>query len=239
MTQIDLVLENPERESATANAVKLQGALMRMIDTGLAGELHSLSLRPYSLFTVRREDSLVFRVSALAEKGYPLIKACETVKEFHLAGARKPVRVLRRFLYEEISLKDMCAPPPAAFSVMFASPATYKHKGEYQNWFSLPSLLVSIADKMRDFEGVDVPNDVLDEIAGTVILTDYELKSETYNIKVGNYIKGFTGEIRLDLSGLGEGLSAALMLLMRYACYCGVGAKTALGMGGILLSEQV
>jgi len=238
MKQIDLLLENPERDSATENAVKLQGALMKLIDTSLADDLHNISLRPYSLFTVRRDDSLVFRVSALAEKGFPLIEACKTARTFHLAGARKAVRVLRHVLYEDVSLEDMCTPAPTAFSMLFASPATYKQVGGYQNWFSLPPLLISVADKMRAFEGVDVPNDVLDEIDKSVVLTAYELRSATYNIKRGNFIKGFQGEIKYELAGLNPDLKGALMLLVRYACYCGAGAKTALGMGGILLNEQ-
>jgi CRISPR-associated endoribonuclease Cas6 len=90
---------------------------------------------------------------------------------------------------------------------------------------------------MREFENVDVPNDVLYAISDSVIITDYNLRSVTYHIKRNNTITGFKGEIKCELIDPKSDISAALMLLMRYACYSGVGAKTALGMGGILLSE--
>ena len=238
MKRIDLVLEKTEIGPATAYAVKLQGALMRLIDTGLAEELHSENLRPYSLFAVRQDDCYVLRLSALSEKGYPLITACETVKEFHLSGARRTVHVLRRTEYEEITLEDMCVPAPAAFSLVFTTPAVYKQKDRYQNWFSLPPLLTSVADKMRAFEGVDVPNEVLNEMDKSLIITDYELRTEIYPVKGGNYIKGFQGRMKCELTEPRPDIRAALILLLRYACFCGIGAKTALGMGGILLDES-
>jgi len=238
MKQIDLILENPGKSSSSAHAVKLHGALMRLIDAKLSAKLHEQRLRPYSLFTVEKKSGLNFRLSALSEEGFPLIEACEKVNEFHLSGAQSAVRVLQRFVYEDIMIEDMYGPVPLGFSLKFSSPTTYKQKESFQNLFSLPPLLTSIADKIREFEGVDIPNDVLYAIDDFVSITDYELKSIAYHIKRNNVINGFHGHIKFSFADPESGLSVALMLLMRYACFSGIGAKTALGMGGILLDES-
>ena len=91
---------------------------------------------------------------------------------------------------------------------------------------------------MRAFEGVDVPNGVLNNIHESVVITDYDLRSVLYQIKNDSAIKGFQGEMKFQFVDSRSNASAILMLLIRYACYCGIGAKTALGMGGILLNEQ-
>jgi len=238
MKQLDLILENPGINTSSAYAVKLHGALMRLIDAKLSAKLHEQSLRPYSLFTVEKKNSLIFRLSALSEEGFPLIEVCEKVGEFHLSGAQSAVRVLKRFVYEDTTLEDMYGPVPLGFNLTFSSPTTYKQKESFQNMFSLPPLLTSIADKIRKFESVDIPNDVLYAINDSVTVTDYELKSVIYHIKRNNVINGFHGQIKFSFADPGSDLSAALMLLMRYACYCGIGAKTALGMGGISLDES-
>jgi len=238
MKQLDLILENPGESSSSAYAVKLHGALMRLIDAKLSQKLHEESLRPYSLYTVEKKGSLILRLSAMSEEGYPLIKACEIANEFHLSGAQSEVRVIRRLIYDDITLDDMYGPVPLGFNLTFSSPTTYKQRERFQNWFSLPPLLTSVADKLRVFEGIDIPNDILYSIDDSVIIDDYELKSVTYNIKRNNVINGFQGQIKFSFVDPSSTLSATLMLLVRYACYCGIGAKTALGMGGISLVES-
>ena len=237
MKQLDLVLENPGKSSSSAHAVKLHGSLMRLIDAELSKKLHEESLRPYSLFTVAKKGGLILRVSALAEDGFPLIKACETTNEFHLSGSQSPVHVLQRIAYEDIAFGDMCAPAPSGFTLTFSSPTTYKQKDHFQNWFNLPPLLTSVADKIREFEGVDIPNDVLSALNDAIVINDYELRTVAYHIKRNNVINGFQGHIKISLIDTSSDLNDALMMLMRYACFSGVGAKTALGMGGILLDE--
>ena len=73
MRQIDLVLDKPEKNSASDYAVKLHGALMRLVDSKLADELHKEGLRPYSLFTAEQEGSIVFRLSVLSEMANPIL----------------------------------------------------------------------------------------------------------------------------------------------------------------------
>jgi CRISPR-associated endoribonuclease Cas6 len=237
MKQLDLVLENPGKSSSSAFAVKLHGVLMRLIDAELARKLHEESLRPYSLFTVEKKGGLIFRLSALSEEGYPLIEACRDLNEFHLSGVQSNVKVLQRHVYDDAALEDMFGAIPLGFELTLSSPTTYKQKDNFQNWFSLSPLLTSVADKLRAFEGVDVPNDVLYDIEDVIVITDYELSSVKYHIKRNNVINGFQGKVKFLFTDPTSNESAALITLLRYACYCGIGAKTALGMGGISLTE--
>jgi len=238
MKQLKLILENPGRSSSSEYAVNLHGALMQLIDARLAEKLHEESLRPYSLYTVVEKNRLNFHLSAVSEEGYPLVEACEAANEFRLSGTKSTVRVLKRLVYDDITLDDMFRPVPTGFDLTFASPTTYKQKERFQNWFSLPPLLTSVADKLRAFEGIDIPNEVLYAIDDSVIVTDYALRSVTYHIKGNNVINGFQGKVKLLFVDPSSNLNATLMLLVRYARYCGVGAKTALGMGGIRLVES-
>ena len=67
--------------------------------------------------------------------------------------------------------------------------------------------------------------------------SQYELHSAEYIIKPGIAQPGFEGELSLRLNG-NSVQRDRIALLLRYAAYTGVGAKTALGMGGVLLFEQ-
>jgi len=71
----------------------------------------------------------------------------------------------------------------------------------------------------------------------SVKYTRYVLHKGEYQIGERNTRTGFKGELIIRLNGSGEQRDK-LALLLRYARYAGIGAKTAIGMGGILLFEM-
>jgi len=238
LKQVDLVLKKRDTGNLYASLpVKLNACLMNMADPFLANELHNRNIQPYSLFTYEMDNGIIFRLSMLHEQTAPLINACLNTKVFDVTGIPGGLEVVKTILYPEISIRDMqTAPPARAFHIQFASVTTYKREKTYKNWFALHPLLVSVSLKLKAFEGIELTEELLESAPCKTEILDYRLASQTFNIKRGHKIDGFIGEITISNSADPEQASA-LSLMLRYACYAGLGAKTALGMGGVVVTE--
>lgn len=237
MKHLDMILQKRDLSVLyTSLAVKLHAFLMANIDRQAALRMHEPGLRPYSLFTMTQAQNIVFRISILTKDAEVLHAAARKTKRFYVTGIGD-IETLDVVEHEETAFRDLCAAPPSHVKLLFASPATYKHGTEYTNMFNLAQLLYSVTDKLRLFEEIDIPVSELNGLCETVHFPAYRLQNSSYTIKRGNVIPGFSGEITLRLDGT-EQEKAKLALLLRYAAFSGLGAKTALGMGGILLNEK-
>ena len=237
--QVDLILKKRDTDNLYASlSVKLHAFLMDMIDPALATRLHDNALRPYSLFAYEMEHGVIFRLSTLNEQTAPLIDICLNTKIFKIDGIQGGFEVAKTILYPDIDINDIMTKRPAyRFKIQFVSVTTYKQEKTYRNWFSLYPLLISVSLKLNAFEGIEFTCEFLESLADTVEITDYSLASKSFNVKRGAGIKGFVGEITLSCKGNDEQASV-LSLLLRYACCAGLGAKTALGMGGVVVTEM-
>ncbi|MDR0838923.1 MAG: CRISPR system precrRNA processing endoribonuclease RAMP protein Cas6 [Oscillospiraceae bacterium] len=218
-------------------AVKLQAFLMSKTEGAAAEYLHKRNLRPYSLFTVEQRENIIFRLNILTDEALPLYNAALNTRRYAVTGINGGIDVLDTVTYDDMPLSDLRGSAPKQFKLLLASPATYKHENTYSNIFALAPLFFSVADKLRLFFGVDISNAEITALCETLKFVQYNFRSDTYAVKRGNVIPAFSGEFALAPRGT-DAQTEKLMLLLRFAEYSGVGAKTALGMGGVLLDEK-
>ena len=237
MRHLDLVLQNRNTTRLyAALAVKIHACLMARAAPAVADKMHAQGLRPYSMFALKQAQSIAFRFSLLHEDAMPLYESARDAKLFDVSGLDGGIAVLERVESSDVPVSELRSPIKDRVKVLFATPAAYKRADRYHNMFDLPPLLYSVADKLRLFEGVDVPNEEVDALRSCVAYNKYSLRSEQYCLKEGLEIPAFVGEMDIRCEGTTE-QNSTFALLLRYAAYAGVGAKTALGMGGILVDE--
>jgi len=238
LRQVDLLIEKCDTARLFSSlAVKIHAYLMNTIDQELAAEFHKQELRPYGLFTYEHKNAVIFRFSALNDTALPLYTLCLNIKKIKIFGIENDIKVIRTIPYPELTIDEIKhAPVPRVFGLLFASPATYRQGNKYRDTYSAPQLLYSVADKLRINEGISIPNQAIDLCEEILQMDSYRFSSETYLVKKGNIIPGFIGEAKFRLTGT-ERQNKSIMLLLRYACYSGLGAKTALGMGGVLIGQ--
>jgi len=238
LKQIDVFLKNSNIERLYASlSVKLHGCLMDMIEPALAAELHSENVHPFSIYVYEKQGCHVLRLSILNERMTPLINACLNAKAFHVTGVSGDIEVIKTIVFPNVDVMELQkTPPPRRVRITFLSAATYKLETEYRNWFSLYYLLNSVAIKLRKYEGIGYSDEFLALTVKCTDITEYSLFSRDFDISRGEKINGFIGDVTLANVKNAE-YSAALILLLRYAGYTGLGAKTALGMGGVVLEE--
>jgi CRISPR/Cas system endoribonuclease Cas6 (RAMP superfamily) len=238
MQQVDLMIEACDTRNLHPQlSVKLHGALMRGIRPELADDLHSKALRPYSLFTAKRSDNLIMRISTLSAEVQPLLNAAMQAEEFRVSGIHTPVRVSGRAAHPAVSAEALLkAPPLRNFRLELASPAVYRSGNAYRNMFSMEALLLTVAEKLNKFETYCIDKSRIKMAVEGMRYRSFAFRSAVYEIKHSVMLPACTGSLEASLDGPPDE-SAELSLLLRYAAYAGLGARTALGMGGIFLEE--
>jgi hypothetical protein len=238
MRQIDLVLQKRDLSQLNCElAVKTHAWLMAQVSPECAKSMHtSDELRPFSLFTRVQQSNIALRLSLLHEAAAPILESARSAHVINVSGLDGGIAVFDRIEKPLTSLDQLRKTAPKEFRVILASTASYKHNRKPTNLYSLPPLLYTVAAKLRMFEGVDIPNEEVFELCDIVTYSQYELRSAEYKIGLGITRPGFEGELLLRPGGTADQRDK-LALLLRYAAYAGIGAKTALGMGGVLLFE--
>jgi CRISPR-associated endoribonuclease Cas6 len=239
MKHLDIILQKRDLTQLYSSlTVKLNAYLMAKIPPPVAKFLHTRDLRPYSMFTLAQRQNIVFRLSLLADSALSLLEAAKNTRLFDVSGLEGGVAALDAVEYDSVSAEELSLNPPRRFKILFASPVTYRCGANYTNIFRLAPILYSVADKLRLYERIDISNEEIEALCETVNFPEYHLRSAVYLIKRGGVVTGFTGEMTATLSGTAAE-NSQIMMLLRYATYAGLGAKTALGMGGVLLDERL
>jgi CRISPR/Cas system endoribonuclease Cas6 (RAMP superfamily) len=128
-------------------------------------------------------------------------------------------------------------PPLRDFRIELASPAIYRQNNAYRNLFSMESLLLSVAEKLEKYEGRRIDKARIKAITENLRYRSFAFHSAAYEIKHSVLLPACAGTLEATLGGAPDE-AADLSLLLRYATYAGWGARTALGMGGILLTGR-
>jgi CRISPR/Cas system endoribonuclease Cas6 (RAMP superfamily) len=237
MQQIDLILEPRDTRNLHPQlGVKLHGALMHAIPHTLADAFHEMSLRPYSMFVAERDDCIAMRVSVLSDEARAILDALLRAESFPVSGLRAPLKILERTERPALRLRDLLNMPPLRdFRVELASPAIYRQNNAYRNMFSLESLLLSTAEKLEKYEARRIDKARVKTVAEGLRYRNFTLHGAAYEIKHSVSLPACAGKLEATIGGAPDE-AADLSLLLRYATYAGWGARTALGMGGILLT---
>lgn len=216
-------------------AVKIHGAVMRLIPTEFAAELHQNSLQPFSMFCMETPDKslAMVRLSALTDDANLISRALEQHKEIVVYGLRKPLTQINCQHSEELSAEALYySEVPNGYRISFITPAIFRRSGKSHCSPDISRYLISVIEKMNKFEDYSINQDMLLDYVSAIPLDSYSLNGQRYNVS-GSVYNGMTGWADIVFPNKTSDNARLLNAVLRYAEYSGVGAKTAVGMGGI------
>lgn len=220
----------------------LHGVLMELLPTELVEQLHTLSYNPLRQRLRFEKDMVIWEIVGLHQLVVAPLSELATLKEIKLKGANqtlsldlltKEVIDLTQFV-NDVMTRDA---HQRVFTLQFTSPTTFKSQGHYDIFPDIRKLFRSLmmtfdffseTHKVYDYE-------VLDYIEKNVHMTDYKLMTKKFYLEKIQ-IKGFQGQLTLKISGADQ-FAKLVYLMLLYATFSGIGAKTSLGMGGVLCYE--
>lgn len=218
--------------------VKFHGAVMKLIPTEYAELLHRNVHQPFSLFCIENmaENTVMLRLSALTDEAELICRALSSQESVTIYGLKKPLeRVAFQHSGPLPAEAIMGAAAPKGYRVEFISPAVFRRSGKCHCSPEISRYLRSAAEKLALFEGVTFDVEKLLEYAAAIPIDRYSLNGCRYNVS-GSLYSGMTGWLELIFPDKLTENAALLNTVLRYAEYSGLGAKTAVGMGGISLT---
>ena len=223
----------------------LHGVLMQHISTEYAETLHKNQLKPFSQYVYFNRDKkqYVWKISALTEdaKTNILTPLMNNIGDkLHLENRGIYLEIESRNLlastsYKELADKHFIQQEYKKKNVItFLTPTSFKSGGNYIIFPEVHNIYTNLFNNWNAFAtGVSLDDkDVLDHLINHTKLIGYDLRSTKFNMEKVR-INSFQGEICLHIAGP-ETLTRIANLLFAFGEYAGIGAKTALGMGGII-----
>lgn len=244
---LEIKLAVPEGVKLPQSACSLlHGVLMEHIDTEYADIMHQNGLRPYSqyLHFDKAQNALCWRVTALNEqaKREILDATFSLPQKLFLKQKNMEIELVgKEFLplvdYGSLVEKYFAHPLAGRYvSFDFLTSCSFKSEGQYvifpQPQFMLGSLLKrwnAFADKERlDAQGL------AQDLSQEVYVAGYNMRMQPFSVDSAR-IPAFRGNYTL---GMKNNLMSNRIIAMlgEYANYCGIGIKTALGMGAVKVS---
>ena len=218
----------------------LHGVLMENIDRDYADVLHMQSLRPYSqsFYFDRASNALYWQLNALnAQAKDELLAAAFALPEKVLLRQKNmELQILgKEYLpateYEALAEKYFAHPLTGKYLHMhFLTSCAFKSEGQYVIFPQPQFILGSLVKRWNAFADSNRPG-VAPDLAQEVYVADYRLRMQAFSVD-GARIPAFRGDYAL---GMKNNLMSnrIIAMLVEYANYCGIGIKTALGMGAV------
>ena len=230
--QIDIYLHGADISELYSDlGIKLHGFIMSKIHPKYADLLHTQEPRPFSLFVYNGGSGFACRVSVLNDEAVQIIDALENIDEIKVYGIDKPLTVGNVSRSNPINAADI----PAIlhknkYSLDIVTPAVRKTNGRYTNPPDLCKYFASVANKLNAYENIPIDYGGLDALFAEMKISQYIFESKDFMLG-GKKIPAVTGSLDISLKSGAD----KLKLLLGYATYSGIGAKTSLGMGGFLV----
>lgn len=250
LSKINLFLRYESEENCDYNiSSSMQGALMEMIPTSYAEELHKNQIHPYSqhirklnegLNDFAKGSKMVWTIAALnddAERNIIDVLNANppqqiTLRHNNITFKTNNVTGFSR-TYEDLMENYYFHDQERAIQIRFITPTAFRKNHRY---IFFPDVRLIFQNIMLRFDACSEQSTVFDETLlryyeENVRISKYRLKSTTFCVE-GTRIPSFTGEITLQISGSQHQVNLAWMLF-EFACWSGIGIKTSMGMGAI------
>jgi len=217
---------------------------MQKLSPDYAEKLHADELKPFSQFLYfdKEKNAYVWQINTLTQKAkdniiIPLIT--DTDESFKLEQKGLELKISDKILSPSVKYKNLAEdyylklPCNKRLLVKFITPCSFKSGGDYVIFPEVHNIYGSLYKKWNTFAS-DISledKDALDHLIKHTKIIGYNLKSTKFGME-SIKINSFLGEICLLISGP-EQLARIANLMFAFGEYSGIGAKTALGMGGI------
>lgn len=235
-----------EKRHGTYLASLLQGVMMERIDTAYARKLHESTTHPYSQYVEEKGEEVLWHIHVLTQEAeeeilgplqesdfgrFVLEHRDET---FQITG-----RDLKRCSYEELIEGFYLGNCGKVLPLHLETPMAFKQAGRYCI-FPTPRLifqsLMMRFDACSPDSSIFAP-EMLEDFESLTEISDYRLRSVRYSLQ-GVRIPSFSGDLKIRVNGPQQMANVAWMLA-KFGEYSGIGIKTGMGMGAVLLEDRL
>ena len=237
LNQLDIYLRNADISLLYSDlGIKLHGFIMANINTNYANLLHTQEPRPFSLFVYDSGQGFACRVSTLNDEAVQILDVLEKQEKIVVYAGKNPIlltveKIDRSKPINAADIPDILT--EKKYTIDIITPATRKTSGEYTNLPDISKYFMSVANKLKFYENILIENSELEELFSNIKMNRYNFESSNFMLG-GKNIPSMTGSSDIIINSTGEQLKKT-KLLLGYATYSGIGAKTSLGMGGFLV----
>lgn len=237
LNQLDIYLRNSDISTLYSDlGIKLHGFIMSKINTTYAELLHGLEPRPFSLFVYNSGNGFVCRVSTLNEEALQILDILEKQDEIVVYAGKKPILISVENMSRSKTINAVDIPGILSknkYTAGIVAPATRKTNGEYGNPPDLGKYFISVVNKLKVYENIIIETSEIEQLFSNIRMNRYTFESQNFMFG-GKKIPSMTGNFDITINADKE-QSEKIKLLLGYATYSGIGAKTSLGMGGFLM----
>ena len=242
LTKLQITFKKPNDDFSFRTGSLFHGALMQLVNTDFAIEMHSENIRPYSQNITYCDDKIFWTISTLTEKAKINIIDIlldDNFQSIYLEHKNVILRVIDKKIisqitYDELFKKVYIENDYRNYEAYkFYTPTAFKSEGHYINMPNVYLIFNSILTKYDAFSSTTKLKDekLLLEINDRVNISNYKLHSSSFALE-SIKIPSFIGEFVLSVHG-DERLKKLVSMLLEFSTYSGVGIKTALGMGAV------
>ncbi|HHT63048.1 MAG: CRISPR-associated endoribonuclease Cas6 [Bacillota bacterium] len=218
----------------------LHGALLEMLPQETGEALHQGNLRPFSQYVVMgTQNELSWHIGLwdeeIAQSLTSVLLHLKSIKIKHkdmnleVISIEQSKESLPDFFARFFTTLEVCR----RYEISFLTPCTHKRNGKYVVFPEVDLIIKSLLQRyggfIREFSLDD--SEMTEQLVLNLDIVRYSLRSAVYYLE-GVKITGFMGKITIQIRGP-EQLARLAGALLSFGEYAGLGAKTALGMGGV------
>lgn len=223
------------------SAYWLYSLLVKCVSPEFANQLHEPTFTPFTQYVTRtlNPNEVIWRINLFGENTIKEISSLiDAWDQLQIERLQSPVTIIKKDAILFNNVDEMLLPrqeQKTFYTMHFGTPTTFKSEGEYMLFPSSRLILQSLLNKwnalypelsMRDEDAVQMLNN-------GIRIRNYKLHSTQYPLS-GLKLPGFLGYVELQVR-LSEPLHELWHLLYSISPYTGVGIKTALGMGAVMI----
>jgi len=246
LSSLELVLEpTGDYYAGTSTGSLFHGWLVEHVSPEFADKMHNQGPKPYSQHLIRRKGTAVWRINTLNKDAYDavILNLLQNPPEgIYLKGKGALFKVnkmepgpvfhsykeLADYYYLEKSLNR-------TIRIKTSSPVSFRSDERYQIFPQVHFIFQSLINRWNLFaDAVSMEDkETLLSLVKNTRISSYNLRSNVFHLE-GVRIPCFSGLMELKVSGP-EALARLVGLLIAFGEFSGLGIKTALGMGGIVI----
>lgn len=226
------------------------GYLFSKLNSDYADKLHSLSLNPYSQYSYfdKKDNVYVWKISTLNEEAKEKIidVMFNDESEFlELTYHNLKADIISKDITDIYSYRDIADRyflsnnSIRTVNIKFLTPTTYKVSGSYTIFPYLDNIFISLHNKWNTYcKELSLEEDrLISDMANHIKMVKYNLRSVKFSME-GVNLDSFIGDLKLYCFGPNMLVNIYNMLL-DFSVYSGIGAKTSMSMGGVLISRPI
>jgi CRISPR-associated endoribonuclease Cas6 len=211
-------------------------SILKEENPGLAEELHSAELKPFTTSIYKENGKFNLRFTLFSPSLEFLKERLLGLEGRGVEISGTPCRVgrpeVREKSFEELMERRLFSPsPPSKFILSFKTPAVFKSSDLFLP-FPLPKLLFGgLLDKWNRFAGRALSEDFRFFAERCIAVSRYKLETVLWELEEGARVQGFLGSCSYAVLVKDPYWTRVAGLLLEFAEFGGIGAKTAMGMG--------